>query len=494
MKRNILNIILPVVVVICMAAGIHLTQEFRFYNIESNDLFLYDWADIWAKVKTTGGVATLVASFLTQFMRLPFAGTVIVSAIYLLSAFLLYRPLARIAKTGSMAGFSLLPAAFLFLCMENDYYRFQGHIAFVLMLAALCAYVSVDKERLRYLIGIFIVPVLYHIAGSIALVFAGSALVYEIVTTGLKGLKGLAYPLVFCATALVYVKTSMASSWEHAMTPFMYYDWPSTYFFPIYAWAIVPILILAAWVVSRMNMSVSFAKVFVGAGIFFSFFVAGNLYSQVHNRNYYRLIQEQYWAENGKWDEIIRTADRRQPTFLVSYLNLALANKGLLVQNFRYYNPQDLSSLMYPTPNLKTGLSLQSTVYQAWGYLGSARKAAFDGNVVTPGSRHPRQLQSLVRINMVLGAYDVAEKYINLLEKTLFYREWAEDMREYLDNPEEIKGDKVMGMMYASIPLTDEYARYEGVVGDMRDIFQACPSNVILSQFYELYKILEEAQ
>ena len=43
-----------------------------------------------------------------------------------------------------------------------------------------------------------------------------------------------------------------------------------------------------------------------------------------------------------------------------------------------------------------------------------------------------------------------------------------------------------------SHPLTDEYARYDGIIGDMRDIHEACPDNKILSQFYELYKILEE--
>ena len=149
---------------------------------------------------------------------------------------------------------------------------------------------------------------------------------------------------------------------------------------------------------------------------------------------------------------------------------------------------------MYPTPNLKTGLSLQSNVYMAWGYLGSARKAAFDGNVVTPGSRHPRQIQALIKLNLVLGAHDVAEKYIMLLEKTMFYRKWASSMRRFLGDVEAIRGDEEMGMMYASLPLTDEYARYEGVIGDMRDIHQACPSNFILSQFYELYQILEEAR
>lgn len=489
-----LHIIIVVAVCLCMAAGIHLTQEFRFYNIESNDLFLYDWADIWTKVKMTGGLSALLASFLTQFMRIPVAGTMIVTGIYVLSAYLINAIIIRLTDNRSAIGFTLLPVAFLFLCMENDYYRFQGHVSFVLMLAFLNAYVRVSKENLRYVIGVLMVPFLYHLAGSVAVVFAVSAMVAEIIREGLRGLKSMVYPALLGVVALLYVNISMVSSWEHALTPFMYYDWPSTYFFPVYAWAMVPALLSVAWLMTRMNLNPSFSKAVMILGVVVSFYVAGNIYTKVHNRSYYRLIQEQYWAENEDWDMIIRTADRRQPTFLVSYLNLALAQKGILLQNFKYYNPQDLSSIMYPTPNLKTGLSLQSAVYQAWGYLGSARKAAFDGNVVTPGSRHPRQLQALVRLNLVLDAYDVSEKYINLLEKTLFYRKWASSMRGYLENHEAIKTDEVMGQMYASIPLTDEYARYDGIVGDMRDILQANPSNRILSQFYELYKILEEAQ
>jgi hypothetical protein len=204
---------------------------------------------------------------------------------------------------------------------------------------------------------------------------------------------------------------------EHALTPFMYYDWPSTYFFPVYAWSMVPLMILAAWILSKVDMKQSFKKTVVIVGIAFSFFLAVNFYGQVHSRSYYRLIQEQYWAENGDWDRIIRTADRRQPTFLISYLNLALAQKGLLVQNYKYYNPQDLAYIMYPTPNLKTGMTLQSTVYSAWDYHAAARQAAFDANVVTSGNCNPRQLQVLVRTNAALGAYDVAEKYITVLEK-----------------------------------------------------------------------------
>lgn len=366
-----------------MAAGIHLAQEFRFYNIESNDLFLYDWSHVWTAIKGTGGLATLLASFLTQFMRVPFAGTVILTGVYLLVAFLLYKILCGKSDKMAMAGFSLLPVAFLFLCMENDYYRFQGHMAFVLMLTALYSYVSIPKEKVRSIVGLLLIPVLYHAAGSVTLVFAVSATLWEIAGNGLKGLKYLAYPVLTAATAFICVKASLVSSWEHALTPFMYYDWPSTYFFPVYAWTTVPALIILSWMISKLDVKPS-------------------------------------------------------------------------------------------------GLSLQSTVYSALDYHAAARQAAFDANMVTSGNCNPRQIAVLARTNAALGACDVAEKYVRILEKTLFYRDDAKNLRNSF------------GQQEAILPETDEYVRYDGIKGDMRDILEVDPDHPVLSQFYQLYAILEK--
>ena len=244
MKKG-LHIMIFAAVCICMAVGIHIAQEFRFYNIESNDLFLYDWADIASKLARTGGLATLLASFLTQFMRIPFAGTVILTGIYILSAWLLYRILRRRTEAKSVAGLCLLPAAFLFLCMENDYYRFQGHAAFILMLACVYAYVSVARRSVRYIVGALMIPVLFHAAGSVAVVFAVTVLLWEILGDGLKGLAALIFPAVMGLTAFIYVRFSLVSGWEHALTPFMYYEWPSTYFFPALCWFLSSLLMIS---------------------------------------------------------------------------------------------------------------------------------------------------------------------------------------------------------------------------------------------------------
>ena len=121
MKQKYISIIAVLLVAILMGIGIHYTQEFRFYNLESNDLFLYDGADILRKLQQVGGMSLLITSFLTQFMKIPLVGTCMVTVLYLCVAWVIWRILRKQAHGMVMAGFSLLPVAFLYLCLEHDY-------------------------------------------------------------------------------------------------------------------------------------------------------------------------------------------------------------------------------------------------------------------------------------------------------------------------------------------------------------------------------------
>ena len=493
MTEKTRNILFYAVAVLATGFGVHLTQEYRFYNIAVNDLFLYDPDHIWDGFCSAGGLATLMASFLTQFMNIPFVGTVIVTVLYALTSWLLALILKRQADLPLMKGLAFLPVVWLFLCLDNDYYRFQGHCAYLMALAALYLYVSIPLQwkKYRYLLGIVLVPVLYHLAGSAAVIFTICLLSWELIVCGLKGVKGLVYPAVLLMTAYVYVEASLVDSWKHALTPYMYYDWHSTFSFPLTAWVLVPLLLWVQPMLKHIPKPVQESVWVMMCTLVSCFIIAASLYSQVHSRSYYRLIQEQQWAREGEWDRIIETADRRQPNYLISYLNLALANEGKLTEKLGYYNPQPVSKVMFPTHNLKTGLTLQSTVYLAWGYVSAARQAAFDANMVTPGMRNPEQLKVLVLTNMALDAPEVAGKYLTILEKTLFYRGWAKKMRARVEEPSAIYPDNELDRLRKSLPQTDGYVRYEGLKGDMRDILQADPSNEILSQFHKAYQMLE---
>ena len=89
MNERTRNILFYAVASAVIGTGVFMAQEYRFYNIAVNELFLYDRAYIWGELAGTGGLATLMASFLSQFMHIPVAGPVIVTGLYVLVGWLL---------------------------------------------------------------------------------------------------------------------------------------------------------------------------------------------------------------------------------------------------------------------------------------------------------------------------------------------------------------------------------------------------------------------
>ena len=79
----------------------------------------------------------------------------------------------------------------------------------------------------------------------------------------------------------------------------------------------------------------------------------------------------------------------------------------------------------------------------------------------------------------------MAEKYLDILERTLMYRKWAKDMRCFLDDPEKVA---------AFLPAEGVYIRHDGLKGDLEDIVSANPSQRIALQFLEVYKMMEGMQ
>ena len=69
-----------------------------------------------------------------------------------------------------------------------------------------------------------------------------------------------------------------------------------------------------------------------------------------------------------------------------------------------------------------------------------SQRAAFEAMEYIPNyNKSGRALKRLVETNIIGGHYDVAKKYISILEKSIFYRKWALSMRPLADNPESIK-------------------------------------------------------
>jgi hypothetical protein len=79
---------------------------------------------------------------------------------------------------------------------------------------------------------------------------------------------------------------------------------------------------------------------------------------------------------------------------------------------------------------------MMSDVYMQLGMVNMAQRAAFEAMVkMGPEADNGRALRRLTETAVITRQYDLALKYIALLEENATHREWAHSMRQILDHP-----------------------------------------------------------
>jgi hypothetical protein len=103
-------------------------------------------------------------------------------------------------------------------------------------------------------------------------------------------------------------------------------------------------------------------------------------------------------------------------------------------------------------------------------------------------------LQRLVQTNLLYGAYPIAEKYLDMLEQTKYYKEWARDHRRYLWNDEAIANDSLLNIKRNCILKSNLLSESLGLPEDLERIARQNPAHQAslhyASAFYLLSKEL----
>ncbi|MCF0179099.1 MAG: hypothetical protein HUJ97_02465, partial [Bacteroidales bacterium] len=391
------------IVTILIAFLLQSLQEYRLYAKEAEHLWLNDSLWIEMQLVKLGGFVQVLTSFFTQFFQFYGVGAILLSVLF---AFVFYLCI----KIGRSFGINdcfvmlwLFPLLFMVLCHEHTYFNLKGHFAFAIALLLSYCYIRLFGKGLwlRRFSGVGVILIkLFSLISIIVFgyILVGSAIVVAVAVVSLYELLAhrnwwtlLVAIITFVLCAGFAVKFRYCVDMEHALTPLQYYEWPTTYFFPMYAWLSVPVILVLGKVLAREYSKKTQIWIFVG-----SFIVAvctfANMYGMVHNEKVYQLRKDEWMARNEDWDGIIEAhAKTKEPTPFISYLNLALAKKGQLVQRMSEFNPYIVWSdeaKMY-SPVLMThdelsrdALKLQSCVFMNWGgkALANAQKSAFEAN------------------------------------------------------------------------------------------------------------------
>ena len=98
-----------------------------------------------------------------------------------------------------------------------------------------------------------------------------------------------------------------------------------------------------------------------------------------------------------------------------------------------------------------------SEAYYHLGMVNTAQRFTFEAMEAIPNfNKSGRCFKRLAETNLINGQYEVAAKYLRLLRKTIFYRDWAEDAMTYLYNEEKINAHKEWGWL-RQIRYTEDF-------------------------------------
>ena len=207
------------------------------------------------------------------------------------------------------------------------------------------------------------------------------------------------------------------------------------------------------------------------ATIFFTF------RSSSGQKNLYKELD--WYMYQDRPDDIIKALSKTSDNSYVyqNFRNWALARKGILGDEMFKYSQTDPYSLVLEWKEIAYTSILLSNVYYEMGHIALSQRMAFEANVIY-NNTNPRMLQRLVQTNLIFGQYDVAEKYINRLEKSCFFRKWATSQRKFLRNREMILQDPELGPKARCVPQDNNLALSKNDLGwDLEEILRANPNH-----------------
>ena len=402
---------------------------------EQLQLFLFDDDYFCERMSEPGGLARYIAEFMVQFYNLVTIGAAVIALLFVLVQRLMWRLMS--SKTDGSYLLSFLPVVLLWYAMGDESVMLTYVIALIMALSVALAWSRWFADGVlwkKFSVALVIIPMLYWLIGPMVLLVALMMM-----------------PWLVSVSAVVYALGLMLLSAHFLPFPMMrvmlgisYYRIPVT--LP-YMLMVIPVVAAFITWSSRMDWLrwKYMGPLSVGVLVLGLLFVPRG-----YDARKYGLIEYDYLVRVGDWNAIIQKAERQMPDLpmSVSATNLALGMTNQLGDRaFDFYQRGTGGLLPRFERNFATA-QLTGEIYFHLGLVNTAQRFAFEAMEAIPNyNKSARVVKRLAETNLINGQYEVARKYLQMLEKTVFYRLWAQRTMAMLGDEKAINGHPLYGML-----------------------------------------------
>lgn len=153
-----------------------------------------------------------------------------------------------------------------------------------------------------------------------------------------------------------------------------------------------------------------------------------------------------YLQRRGQWEQIVRKSQNAYPQSLACQyiVRMALHQEGRIKDEEMFAN----LALSNHAMSSMTSAYMMSDVYMYAGLVNMSQRASFETMAsIEDFSMSGRALQRLTETALVTGQYHVAKKYIRILKKTVYYRDFAKRTEMLVDTPALVDNHPIYGSL-----------------------------------------------
>ena len=487
-----------------------------FYNshlhfAEQFQLFLLTGDYFTSRIAFPGGLNGWLGDFLTQFYYLSFAGPLIIAGMLLFLQKVTRRMLAVINPDPLLFPVSFLPSLLAGMILCNEFYPLSSITGFLIAMVAGMIYMRITGQTRRFITGLVFIPLVYWLAGGsylslLLVIFVHESLLWrrsgkgeEVSKTGNGTFsRWLYFPALIILSAGIPFLVRQFLIQQPIMLTYIteyYYNLRTTLPSAVFLLFILPPVLMIAVnlaVVREKHMKPALA---VQAGVFALLAFFG--FRSFANFEAEQIMKYDYLVRNERWKDVIRYAERKPPRnyLSLSMLNLSLAKTGELGNSMFKYNQHGVNGLFLAFNREYVTALMGSEILYHLSLTNACQEYAFESMQTIPDmGQSVRVIKRLAETNLINGQYKVSEKYLGLLENTLFYREWAKSAMTYLGNEDKINSHPDWGEKRKFSVRGDYFFHIKNIEAVLNRMVKENPGNRVafeyLMAFYMINKDL----
>lgn len=469
--------LLPYVLAILLWAILALRGQIFLKKVEDLSLFLFDWLYFKESIKIPGGFLGVAGSFLTQFLYLPWLG----SLIWVFLLLITYQLTIRILRIPEQyMALAIIPSALLvignmslgygvFIMREQDHF-FAPLLGYLAALIPISAINRIKPAWGKILLLVIWTAIGFPLFGSFALLGTLSAACTAFTATDMLrknriGLFSTGIALIILVPVIAYnfyTTYRLADSWFLGLPTISEDVWTHAVRAPFQlAMLFIPVMLIASrWFKENGKTLILQTAVFV-----ISVTVVWGLWFKDENFNTELAMSQA--VDNSDWKKVIdiyqKAAGSHTESDAKAYSERSKALSGIKDQNTineildkydnRFFEPtrtmvlyRDLALLkmnraLDESFTMKDGGRMQKSRTQVPMALQSGKQLYLQYGLVNMSYRWCLEdviehnwsfstLKYMVMHSVIMHESEFARKYLNKLKKTIFYRRWAIEQSE----------------------------------------------------------------